>query len=651
MKKYTAKYKWEDKTRPHHMVPIPYCYKVDPDDPLHLLPDMDIIKAVEKALDYINEGNAIRKVAEWLSTTTKKDISHQGLEYIWKKQCGNDPHNPRVKEARARKRARAPKTPEEKYEYEAKKRLAVAKRATNREMKKIAAIQAAMEARQRELTIEPEEIEYPPFDPNDESLVLPHEFEGREIGFSPNPGPQTDFLAAGEQEVLFGGQAGGGKSYALITDPMRYFDNPNFRGILFRRTNDELKEIKWKATELYLKIFPEAKWREKDGVWKFPSGAEYWFTYLDRDEDVTRYQGQSFSYVAFDELTQYATPFAWDYMRSRLRTVDPTLPLFQRATTNPGGVGHGWVKKMFIDPAPYGQAFTARDINTDKELVYPDNYRIKSLRGKPLFQRRFIPSKLSDNPYLYTDGEYEKNLLGLPEHLKAQLLYGDWNLVEGAAFPEFRVGTHVIPPYTIPKSWRRFRSCDYGYASHTAVHWYAIDPIYETLIVYRELYVSKMTGKALANEILRIEKAAEEKPMYGILDSSVWAQRGNPGPSIAEEMISAGCSWRPSDRSKGARTSGKNRLHELLKVTEWNDGKQTPGIVFFDTCRQIIADLQVIPVDPDGKDDIDERYASDHAYDSIRYGIMSRPRGTSPWDNMNTFIQPSYQPSDRAFGY
>ena len=118
---------------------------------------------------------------------------------------------------------------------------------------------------------------------------------------------------------------------------MRYFHNKNFNGIILRRTNDELRELIWKSQEMYPKIYPGAKWQEKKSQWVFPSGAKLWMTYLERDEDVLRYQGLAFSYIAFDELTQYATPFAWNYMRSRLRTTDPELPLFQRATTNPGG--------------------------------------------------------------------------------------------------------------------------------------------------------------------------------------------------------------------------------------------------------------------------------------------------------------------------
>ena len=328
-------------------------------------------------------------------------------------------------------------------------------------------------------------------------------------------------------------------------------------------------------------------------------------------------------------------------MRSRLRTIDPTLPICVRATTNPGEPGMNWVRKTFIEPAPPNTPFAAKDLETGKDLVYPPDHK---LAGQPLFMRRFIPSKLSDNPYLAKDGIYEANLLSLPENQRRQLLDGDWSVSDGAAFSEFRLKDHTIKPFDIPPDWKRFRSADYGYSSHSAVHWFAVDPAYGTLYVYREMYVSKHTGRDLAKAIMLAEEG--DRVPYGILDSSCWHQRGQVGPSIAEEMISEGLRWRPSDRSAGARVAGKNRLHQLLQV---DDVTEKAGIVFFDTCRQIISDLPVIPSDPKGTDDIDPRYSSDHAYDSIRYGIMSRPQAQSPFDIV--FTQPSYRPADLTFGY
>jgi phage terminase large subunit len=465
----------------------------------------------------------------------------------------------------------------------------------------------------------------------------------KKIIFQPNPGPQTEFLAAPEREVLYGGAAGGGKSYALLVDPLRYMSNPNFNGLLLRRRSDELRELIWKSQELYTQVYKAARWSERKSQWTFPSGARLWFTYLDREDDVLRYQGQAFTWIGFDELTQHPTPFAWDYMRSRLRTTDPSLPLCMRATTNPGGPGHGWVKQMFIDPSAPNKAFVPVDLETKEELRFPPGH---SKAGEPLFYRKFIPATLKDNPYLYQDGMYEANLLSLPENQRRQLLEGDWTIAEGAAFPEFHIRTHTCEPFDIPSTWRRFRSCDYGYSSFSAVHWFAIDPAFETLYVYRELYVSKNTARELAKKIMTLE--AGEEISYGVLDSSTWHTRGHTGPSIAEEMIAEGCRWRPSDRTGGSRVAGKNRLHELLK---YDDDAERPGIVIFNDCRQIIADMQVLPSDPKGSDDIDSRYASDHAYDSIRYGIMSRPKSRSVFDFNDALNKTSWKPFDKVFGY
>ena len=372
-------------------------------------------------------------------------------------------------------------------------------------------------------------------------------------------------------------------------------------------------------------------------------------TYLERDEDVVRYQGQAFTYIAFDELTHHPTPFAWNFMRSRLRSAAGTdIDLVMRATTNPGGPGHGWVKRMFIDPAPPNTSFPATDIDTGEVMRFPKGHRRE---GKPLFERKFIPAKVSDNPYLWNDGQYEANLLSLPEHQRRQLLDGDWSVTEGAAFPEFRPSIHIVEPFRIPHEWKKFRSCDYGYTSFSAVHWFAIDPRDETLIVYRELYVSKHTGKDLASAILNIEREAGEKISYGVLDSSVWRQTGLNGPTVAEEMNMMGCRWRPSDRSAGSRAAGKNRLHELLKLRDVGREEMRPGIVFFDTCRQIISDLPVLPSDPKGEDDIDQRYRSDHSYDSLRYGIMSRPKTGNFFDMFGLPTVQQYKPLDPIFGY
>jgi len=474
--------------------------------------------------------------------------------------------------------------------------------------------------------------------------VKPAEFDpiaAQEVVFKPNPGPQTQYLASSEREVLYGGAAGGGKSYATLADPLRDMNNPDFSGLLVRHTTEELRELIQKSQELYPKAIPGIKWSERKSQWTTPRGGRLWMSYLDKDTDVMRYQGQAFNYVAFDELTQWNTPYAWNYMRSRLRTSSKELGLYMRATTNPGGPGHSWVKKMFIDPAPANNPFWATDIETGETLAFPKGH---SRAGEPLFKRRFIPASLFDNPYLADTGDYEAMLLSLPEHQRKQLLEGNWDINEGAAFPEFNRSIHVVEPYDIPQSWTKFRACDYGYGSFTGVVWIAVTPS-EQLVVYRELYCSKVTASDLADMILEAE-ASDGTIRYGVLDSSLWHNRGDTGPSLAEQMNLKGCRWRPSDRSRGSRVSGKNEIHRRLQVDEFTE---EPRLVFFSTCSNMIAQLPSIPLDKKNPEDVDTN-AEDHLYDALRYGIMTRPR-SSIWDYNPAKQNSGFQASDSTFGY
>ena len=196
-----------------------------------------------------------------------------------------------------------------------------------------------------------------------------------------------------------------------------------------------------------------------------------------------------------------------------------------RATTNPGGAGHNWVKKMFIDPAIFGDAFDATDIDTGEVLRFPVGH---SKEGQALFKRRFIPARLADNPYLSDTGDYEANLLSLPEHQRRQLLEGSWDIAEGAAFTEWDRNVHVVEPYEIPKTWVKFRACDYGYGSYSAVLWFAVTPD-EQLVVYRELYVSKVLAADLAEMVIDLEED-DGNIRYGVLDSSCCLLYTSPSP-------------------------------------------------------------------------------------------------------------------------
>ena len=471
----------------------------------------------------------------------------------------------------------------------------------------------------------------------------PYDVEfAQDVVFKPNPGPQSEFLSASEREVLYGGAAGGGKSYAMLADPLHGLNDPNFSGLLVRHTTEELRELIQKSQELYPRAIPGIKWSERKSQWTSPQGGRLWMSYFDKDTDVTRYQGQAFNWIGFDELTQWSSPYAWDYMRSRLRSAhSSTLGLYMRGTTNPGGAGHGWVKKMFIDPAPANSSYWATDVETGQTIRYPNGH---SKAGQPLFKRRFIPASLFDNPYLAESGDYEAMLLSLPEHQRKQLLEGNWDINEGAAFPEFNRQIHVIPDFEVPNNWAKFRACDYGYGSFSGVLWFAVAPD-EQLVVYREMYCSKVTATDLADMVLDAEKH-DGTIRYGVLDSSLWHNRGDTGPSLAEQMNMKGCRWRPSDRSRGSRVSGKNEIHRRLQVDEFTE---KPRLGFMQSCTHTIAQIPIIPLDKRNPEDVDTN-AEDHLYDALRYGIMTRPR-SSLWDFNPATQKSGFQAADNKFGY
>tara|TARA_Y100001963_G_scaffold3853_1_gene5063 strand:- start:720 stop:2336 length:1617 start_codon:yes stop_codon:yes gene_type:complete len=439
------------------------------------------------------------------------------------------------------------------------------------------------------------------------------------IVFKPNDGPQTDFLAAGEQDVLYGGAAGGGKSFAMLVDPLRFMHRSEHRALLLRRSMPELRELIDKSRELYPKAFPGAKFREVEKVWKFPSGATLEFGYLDRDADVYRYQGQSYSWIGIDELTQYPTEFPLQYLQSRLRTTDLEIKPYIRCTANPGGVGGHWVRKRYLTPAPPNEAF----------------------KGPDGLTRKFIPARLEDNPYLSKDGRYEQMLASLPPVQRKQLLEGNWDVAEGAAFVEFNPEIHVIPPFKIPIHWAKYKGVDYGYAAESCCVWSTIDPDDDTLIIYRELYKKGLTGSALAEMITAYEKD-DHKSIQGVLDTAAWNKTGVGGPTVGETLVRAGHKLRPADKN---RIQGKIQIHEYLKQ---NKTTGRPRLQIFSNCINLIRELQSIPVDPNKPEDVDTK-ASDHAYDALRYLIMSRPSKPSAYSRMKEIKK--FTPSDPTFGY
>jgi hypothetical protein len=584
---------------------IPFGYRLSNSTKGYLAPIPEQLSLLQK---YINsvlaEELSLREASASLSIEAERKISHVGLSKLVQKQN---------------------LTPKYRYSKEQKRKneLAKQKKELAKAKKKVAYKEAKLKA--EELVIKKATEQTPSNIVTEEELeqVAPSVQEiikDSKVIFHPNEGPQTDFLAADEKDVLYGGAAGGGKSYAMIIDPLRYCHKKAHRALILRRSMPELREMIDKSRELYPLAFPGAKFREVEKLWNFPSGAKVEFGFLERDADVYRYQGQAYSWIGFDEITHLPTEFSWNYLASRLRTTDPEIKTYLRCTANPGGVGSHWVKNRYILPAEHNSSFLGKDGLT----------------------RKFIPAKLADNPYLAEDGVYEQMLKSLPPTQRQQLLEGNWDVAEGAAFTEFEPLVHVITPFELPLHWERVKGIDYGYASESCCLWGIMDINDGTLIIYRELYKKGLTGEELGSIITDME-LEDPYSVSGVLDTAAWARTGTTGPTVGESLVRQGHKLRPADKN---RIQGKIQIHEFLKVQE--NGR--PKLQIFNTCPNLIRELQSIPLSKTNPEDVDT-HASDHAYDALRYMIMSRPRMVSTFDRLRGLKRDIHQPSDSTFGY
>jgi hypothetical protein len=431
----------------------------------------------------------------------------------------------------------------------------------------------------------------------------------RPIAFSPNPGPQTEFLSADEDIVLYGGAAGGGKSYAMVVDPLRHAHLKNHRAVIVRKTMPELKELLDVARDLYFKYDPKVRFRENpQPSFKFSSGAEIQFRFLDRREDMFKFQGIAYTYIGFDELSQQATAEGFNYVRSRLRsaTADGVdgIKCYVRATANPGSM---WVYEMFIKDREPNKAFI---LPGTEDTEHPTTVK-------------FIPAKLEDNPYLARDGRYESVLRSLDETLRKQLLDGDWLASSDNMFTEFDVQLHVTDPFDIPRHWNRTAGLDYGYKDPSAAVWFATDPSDGSIVIYDEFLKTGLTGREFA-------QAIKEKEQYELvhvdhpIDWSIYARTGHTGPTIAESMLSVpGFQIRRADKN---REAGWVQIHELLRKDPVTG---IPKVRILSTCKNTIKQLMSAKIHITKPGDINQARNSDGHWDlldALRYGVMSRPR-------------------------
>jgi len=448
------------------------------------------------------------------------------------------------------------------------------------------------------------------------------------IGWEPQAGPQTAFVNCPVFEVVYGGARGGGKTDAAMGDWVLHQAEfgKHAAGLFVRRKQADLATTLERAKAIFGAA--GAKFNEQKSTFRFPSGAVIWFRYLDRDNDADNYQGQSFTRVYVEELTQFPKADTVNKLKATLRSAND-VPCGFRATCNPGGPGHLWVKHRYINPGPWKIIA--------EEFVSPFDGATQTL------ERVFIPARLTDNALLMrSDPLYVAKLQqsGSRELVRAWL-EGDWDIVEGAFFDGWS-SRNVVRPFQIPAEWMRFRSFDWGFAAPFSVQWWAVatDDLERpegiiprgALIHYREWYGSngkpneglRLTADAVAEGIKA--KEAGEKVVYGVADPSIFKEDG--GPSHGERMRRAGVNWRPADNARVAKSGamgGWDQMRQRINpINAQGESVGRPMLYVFDTCRDFLRTVPTLQHDPDRPEDLDTT-AEDHIADAARYACMSRP--------------------------
>jgi hypothetical protein len=433
---------------------------------------------------------------------------------------------------------------------------------------------------------------------------------------------QAIFLLLDGREAFYGGAAGGGKSAALLMAALQYVDEPNYHALLLRRTFPELEGadgLIGQSHEWLGPHRPAVDWNEQKHRWTFPSGATIQFGHCQEERDKTRYQGQAYQFVGFDELTHFSET-QYDYIgftRARRRTGlrDSGVPIRTRGASNPGGIGHAWVKSRFIDARKPGVVF--------------------------------VPAKAADNPGLDVH-EYWEGMKDLPEELRRQLWDGDWGAFEGAAYritPD-----HIVEPFEIPAHWERFESMDYGLNNPTAWLVHAVD--YEgNLVSFGEHYAPGLPSET-APIIHKLRESWRSDFCWGdpasLATRTGTSTRSGEHATIQSEFAERGI---PISKAKNDPRVGYTRMRELLKLDEarrfpdWHPRRGELGaprwFIVERACPQLAEQMKTAPLTP-----LEHRFAGEmidpkwegphgHSHASARYGVASR-------------FDPSEEPPDAA---
>ena len=440
--------------------------------------------------------------------------------------------------------------------------------------------------------------------------------------WAPQAGPQTALVQCPVFEIFFGGSRGGGKTDGMIGDWLQHsaLYGENAVGIFVRRNLTQLSEVIARTKQLFGKI--NAKYNTQRSEWLMPGGARLRFVYLERDSDAENYQGHNYTRVYIEEVTNFPSPGPINKLRATLRS-SAGVPVGMRLTGNPGGPGHNWVKARYVDPNPRG--FQITEEREEVELSGGAKISVS-------LERVFIPSQLRDNPLLLDNQPtyvLQLKQTGSEALVRAWLL-GDWDMIQGAYFDDFKPDRHIISStIELPPHWSRFRAFDWGSAKPFSVGWYAVaDGLSHgfpagALIKYDEFYgwngtpnvglrmSSSAVGKAIRERDLE-QAAAGYNISYGLADPSIFAEDG--GPSIAESMLAVGCHWARADNK---RIPGWEQMHLRFQA-------DPPMLYFSERCEHTIRCISSVQHSEAKPEDLDTD-GEDHAVDETRYACMSRP--------------------------
>ena len=412
------------------------------------------------------------------------------------------------------------------------------------------------------------------------------------LGEFPNP-RQLEFFKARATYICYGGARGGGKSWAMRTKFVmlcgRY---PGLKCLLLRRTLPELQENHVRPLQKLL--IGAAKYREKDKAFTFSNGSLLKMGYCEREPDTLQYQGQEWDVIGIEEATHF-TEKQYSDLTLSLRTSRDDFEPRMYLTCNPGGVGHAWVKRLFID-------------REYKDGEHPEDYL-------------FIPAKVWDNSVLMRNNPgYVKKLLALPEDERRAMLDGDWDVYQGQYFSEFRRDLHVIDPIPIEPWWQVYRAIDYG-LDRLACLWAAFDDL-GNCFVFRELCVSNTIVSDAARLIL---SSGNEPVTCTFMPFDLMGRSSQTGVSIYEAFSSSGLRGTPVNNP---RVDGWLNLKEWLHPVDDGTGVKKPRLRIFSTCQELIRCLPQLQFAKTGNpsDAAQEPHEITHAPDALRYLLDGRPR-------------------------